>query len=325
MSIIGILTDAGAGGTFLTWSLHYLAGHTSYFNSADNCWVEVVDNPITSSNSHNFKPNQPNNYTELNQCLTRLKQCESDKFQTIYFHPFRETINQQLDETTKAAATITPPVADRIILLTNQPKNSLYFKSFRSRVLINTLQDPTKKNLSNQDQLTDFINYYFKDDLAKWQELNLTEVWDIREFLALNLSTHEFSIADCFNLHLEHFDIDCLELFTSGESLMPALFDFLETDMDPARFKKWTTVYQTWRQIHFNRLNFLWCFDKIINYILKGHYMDLTRFDLDIVQEAFIQHELLHKHQLGLKTWQLEKFNNTQQLHQLLETNIHSI
>ena len=53
--------------------------------------------------------------------------------------------------------------------------------------------------------------------------------------------------------------------------------------------------------------------------------MDLTRLKLDIIQEAFIQHELIYKHNLNLKTWQLEKFTNTQQLHNLLETNTHPL
>ena len=53
--------------------------------------------------------------------------------------------------------------------------------------------------------------------------------------------------------------------------------------------------------------------------------MDLTRFDLDVIQEAFIQRELIYKHNLNLKTFQLEKFINTQQLHNLLEPNIHPL
>ena len=51
--------------------------------------------------------------------------------------------------------------------------------------------------------------------------------------------------------------------------------------------------------------------------------MDLERFNLDIFQEAAIQRELLYKHNLNLKIWQLEKFKNTKQLHNLLEPNIH--
>ena len=52
--------------------------------------------------------------------------------------------------------------------------------------------------------------------------------------------------------------------------------------------------------------------------------MDLTRFNLDIVRESTIQHVLIYKHGLTLKSWGLEKFpNNTQDLHLLLEPNIY--
>jgi hypothetical protein len=106
---------------------------------------------------------------------------------------------------------------------------------------------------------------------------------------------------------------------------MQDLFDYLEIKIDNERIVYWNTVYLSWRKIHYNRLNFLWCFDKIINYILNDYYMDLTRLKLDIIQEAYIQHELIYKHNLNLKTWQLEKFTNTQQLHSLLELNTHPL
>jgi hypothetical protein len=53
--------------------------------------------------------------------------------------------------------------------------------------------------------------------------------------------------------------------------------------------------------------------------------MDLTRFNLDLMQEACIQHHLIYNYNLNFKTWQLEKFSDTKQLHSLLELNTHQI
>ena len=53
--------------------------------------------------------------------------------------------------------------------------------------------------------------------------------------------------------------------------------------------------------------------------------MDLEKFNLDLMQEAAIQRELIYNYSLNLKTWQLEKFTNTKQLHGLLEPNLHPI
>jgi hypothetical protein len=54
--------------------------------------------------------------------------------------------------------------------------------------------------------------------------------------------------------------------------------------------------------------------------------MSLERFNLDFYKEVIIQNALLYKQNLNLKNWQLEKFPaNTQDLHKLLEPNIHQL
>jgi hypothetical protein len=324
MSIIAILTDGGVGGTFLSWSVHYLAGHKQYFNTKTNSWCEVVANPLTSSNAHEFHPNQPITYNEFNTCLSILETIKSENFHTIYFHPFRESVSGTFVETQQSVTEIIS-VAKKIIILTNQPKNSLYHKSFRQRVLTQKFLNPLEKNLSNKEQLDDFVNCYFKENIDIWNNLKLTEIWDLREFLALNLRKDEYSIAPLIDRSIEHFDVDCLEWINTADIMIPALFKYLEVEIDADKFLQWKQIYQSWRKVHYNRLNFLWCFDKIIDYILKGYYMDLERLDLDIVQEAFLQHELIYKYNLNLKTFQLAKFSNTKQLNQLLEPNIHTL
>jgi hypothetical protein len=87
----------------------------------------------------------------------------------------------------------------------------------------------------------------------------------------------------------------------------------------------WIKIYADWKKFHYQRLMFCWYFDQIVNYIINGYYMDLSRFNLDIMQEACIQHHLIYQHDLNLKTFNLKKFYNTQQLHQLLEKNPHPL
>jgi hypothetical protein len=95
--------------------------------------------------------------------------------------------------------------------------------------------------------------------------------------------------------------------------------------MDEDRYQKWLPIYNIWKRNHTTGLRFSWYFESIINNILQGIDFDLVRFDLDIQQEAAIQHVLIYKHNLNLKTWQLTKFTNTKQLHQLLEPNTHDL
>jgi len=320
MSIITVLSDGNIGGTFLNWSIHYLAGHKKYFNSIINEWSDLPASPLTTTNSHNFKPNQFTTYTGFNHCLTNLLTCKSDQFHTMSFHPFPGLVS----ETQQAVREIIP-IAGKLVVLNNQPKNSLYHKSFKSRLLRTKLGNPLVRNLSDEEQLNDFITHFFKESLNKWQELQLTNIWDQREFLALNIRKDADLIAPYVDLSVNHFSIDCLEFFNIADEMIFDLFYYLEIELDTARVEGWNQIYQSWRKMHYNRLNFLWQFDKIIEYILNGYYMDLKRFNLDIVQEAVIQHELLYKHNLNLKTWQLEKFTNTKQLHDLLEPTNHSL
>ena len=325
MSLIAILTDPGKGGTFLTWSLHYLAGHTHYFNAELNSWLDLPENPLTNRNAHNFKANQIGTYSHVISTLTNLSNCKAFDFHTVYLHNLQEIPYSKESVDTKKAIGDIMLHTDKLVVVTNQPKNSLYDKCFSMRASPKSIVDPTIQNLSDEDHLHDIINYFFKDDIAKWKELQLTNKWDLREFLALNFRYDELSIAPCIDLSIKHHAVDAMELFNLGDLLMPQLFESLNIQIARKRLKLWTTVYQSWRKIHYNRLNFLWYFDNIINYIVNGYYMDLQRFNLDIIQEAFIQHELIYKYNLNLKTFQPEKFTSTQQLHSLLEPNIHPL
>ena len=74
------------------------------------------------------------------------------------------------------------------------------------------------------------------------------------------------------------------------------------------------------------RIQWVSHFDEIMNAVLNGYTMDISSFNLDIMQEATIQHVLIYKYGLNLKTWELDVFpNNTKHIHELIEENIHPI
>jgi hypothetical protein len=112
-------------------------------------------------------------------------------------------------------------------------------------------------------------------------------------------------------------------LFNRFEFTAKNLFNFLNLTIDDRRWDDWVKVYQNWKIIHSDQLQFMLYFDQIVQAIVNNYYIDLTRFNLDIVQEAALQRELLYKHNLTLKIVGLKKFIDTQQLHNLLEENIY--
>jgi hypothetical protein len=103
------------------------------------------------------------------------------------------------------------------------------------------------------------------------------------------------------------------------------IMNFLSISIDRERYNKWLPIYNEWKKLHTKRVMWCWYYDQIIEYIIKGHEMDLQRFDLDIYQEATIQHTMIYDYGLNFRTFNLNKFTNTKQLHDLLEPNTHTL
>lgn len=319
-----ILTDPAVGGTFLTWSLHYLAGHTKYFHSRSNSWVELINDPVTDINAHKFQPTQPVTISEVRDFLQKMLSVDPVGFHSFYFH----NLHDQHDYTSSRHQLTVDVVNDilpkfsKVIIVNNT--HPLYNISFNSRTLTRKFCNPQKSNKTFEEQHNDFIEYFFKNSLDEWKEQNLTNLWDHREFLALNLRPYQqIDMISNANLNQPHYLLNTFELYNILDETIIQLFNFLEIKIDTDRISHWKEVYNKWKKIHLKRLKFVWYFDTIVDYIVNGYNLDLLNFDLDLLQEATIQHSLIYKHNLNLKTFQLEKFTNTKQLHDLLESNIH--
>lgn len=324
--IVSLVTDPGVGGTFVSWTLHYLSGHKKYFYSKKNSWKSVTDQPLTNINSHGFKPNQPSSIQEAKTILPLLSTTDTENFHVLYFHNFEKSLLTEKDELEvicQSFKTMIDASSDYIVLTTNKNHN-LYFSKFDRRELLTTkFTDSKKRAETNEEFWDDFLKHFFNKDMS-WHYSNLTDIWDRREFLALNIRPNQvIKILDKINLTNQHLLLDTFELYNIFDKTVFELFDYLKLSIDQNRKEHWDSVYKQWQHIHLDRIRFAWYFDQIINYTLNNHYMDLTRFNLDLIQEACIQHHLIYNYNLNLKTWQLEKFLNTKQLHNLLEPNTH--
>jgi hypothetical protein len=315
--LIGILTDPEIGGTFLTWSIQYLRGDVNYFLAEHGKEIELTHSPLSGKNSHNFIPNQPNRGVDrglqkLYQMCDQLKPVSDNAI--IYLHSF----DSRADTTT--GVEFLSERADKLILVTSK-KYPLYHSKYnkRSGNWISTNSFSTDPEILYKSFATNF----FLESYQKFQDSGLTSIWDQREFIALNFDPYAIEfIEDCFNCENNHYVLDIAE-FYNFETHINYIFNYLDIEINSDRYNQWKKIYQQWQKLHQQSMLFVTYFDKIINYIIKGYELNLDKFNLDLVQEATIQHVLLYKHNLNLKTWQLEKFNNTKQLHQLLEPNTH--
>ena len=325
MQVIGVLSDSGVGGTFLTWSLHYLAGHTEYFSVEQNKTIELPHNPLTGINSHNFKPNQPTLFSQVSPTIDTLANTQTSQFHTVYFHDLQQDLFGN-ENFTGQAINYAKQVCTKLIYVSLSDNHALYQCKYQARDLVTKFNKHDQLNKTFEEQHQDYLDTFFSNSQTHWQQLNLTNSWDQREFLALNLRPFKFiKLTDYSKFDFDHYLLDSFNLFTTFASQALYLFQYLGVTIDPERWIKWQKIYQHWQQYHYDRLRFVQYFDQIIDNILIGSNMDLLNFDLDIVREAAIQHVLIYRHNLNLKTWFLEKFLNTKQLHQLLEPNNHSL
>jgi len=322
--MITILTEPAVGGTFLTWSLHFLAGHDVVYSAKEKSFVNLINNPISGNNAHNFLPNQPKTISIFNDYLSCLSTVSTDQFHTLYFHHLSDC-NQTRTGTTATAIDTVKNLSSKIIYLSLDKKNSLYQWKYNTRVLSEN-KKTGKKYQNFEEQHNAWIDEYFSKDKQMWEKLCLTEKWDYREFLALNTDPFDIiKMSDIHNFEFDHYYIDSFDLYNHFDQVVENLFDYIGAKISCSRKSEWLEIYQEWQKLHTSRVQFVYYFDLIIDYIVKGKYFNLERLDLDIMQEAAIQHCIIHRHNLNFKTWQLEKFVNTQQLHSLLEPNIHKI
>lgn len=322
--MIAVLTDPACGGTFLTWSLYYLSGHTEYYSVSQQQNINLVLDPVTSTNAHGFRPNQPTTLEKFTRQFNVLSSRPQEEFNVMYFHNFSDC-NHQLGGTTSIAIDVTKKHFEKIVCLKVAQKNALYYCTHTKRVLGHNHR--TGQPFSSQQEYhQNFIETFFEQSQKIWSQQGLTETWDQREFLALNTRPFDtISIHNVHNFEFDHFYIDSLDLWTQFDLTIFKLFKFLELDIDLSRWDHWLEVYNKWKKIHYKQIRFLMYFDTIIQCILQGKNMDLESFDLDLMQESAIQHALIYNHNFNLKTWQLNKFLNTRQLHDLLEANIHPL
>jgi hypothetical protein len=316
--MIAVLTDPGTGGTFLTWTLHYLSGQNQYYAAKQKKQIEVISDPVLKTNAHGFRPNQAGDLSKFKDLFQDLSN-RNNNLDVLYFHNFSDC-DRTSTGTTAIAIDAVSKKSKKIICLTISKKNSLYQCYYNARA-------PLTQMFSNQQQQHNhFIQTYFKDSEQKWEQLNLNNIWDDREFLALNYNPVDaIKITDVHNFNFDHYFLAAEDLWNMFDQTVIQLFDYLEIQIDRTRWENWINVYSRWKKIHYQQLKFDLYFETIIDYILSGKNIDLTDFNLDILQESAIQHTLIYKHNLNLKTWQLEKFQSTQQLHSLLEPNQHQI
>jgi hypothetical protein len=312
--MIAIITDQGIGGTFFTWSIYYLSGKTQYFSASSRSTIALPMQPLLDKNAHGFVANHPVNKQEFEEFFPLLVNTD----ECVYMHNFRGNTKEFIDRLCNSAT--------KVIVISLHSDQMLYQCGYTPRAPNVPAWDSNKRLVDPDDIYEDFTDHFFKESKQQWEKENLNEIWDKREFIALNFDPFDKdSILNYISNNLHRYTVNSLDLWLNFDQHIPDLFRYLDIALDQNRWLEWLPIYKLWQHKHTKRLQFAQNFESIVNGILLGHDVDLTKFDLDIQQEAAIQHQMIYKYNLNFKTWQLTKFTNTKQLHDLLEPNIHNL
>jgi hypothetical protein len=325
-----------SGGHFINWSMYYLSGQLQHWDGQAICPVLDLSNIVQEKNAHQHRAVRANG---LAGCLEVIKKSQHIEIPVINVYVTALSVSKAMKQIYNVdAVSITAEqhrvCNDAIIQDTKemieflQNNHRLSFVKYDNRDLLNTIYNdrcPCDINDQELQGIDAKLDLWQKQFYQGTDTRFGTEIWDRRELLSLIIKIEPLT---CFD-HLIDYRLPNLvyttdDIWNNLPDVMTELLEYYQLPMDHSRWPSWQQAYWSWREKHDN--HFSRCFDQIIEAIVNNHYMSLTRFKLDFYKELLIQHALITRHNLNLKTWQLNHFpNNTQQLHQLLEPNIHTL
>lgn len=330
-----------AGGHFIIWSLYFLSGQTQYLVN-DNQVINCAVNPdTTAKNFHQQRALYARGFEDTKEKYSKAVNFNSD-LPVVCFYISVMLANEALQ---KLFAITVAEATDAQIQLARD----YVFED--TKKLIDWIQQHDLPLVQVEYNLNDLLNITYNDrhpmDVngdcvdsinAAWEtykeafftgiddKFNDT-IWDNREKLALvfhDYTPHNLRYCSAVNKKLPHLLYTTDDVWNDLFAVITEILYFIDVPIRSTQIEQWQLIYYKWRLKHdqyFSRH-----FDRIIHAIVHNEYMSLERFNLDFYKEVIIQNALLYKHNLNLKNWQLEKFpSNTQDLHKLLEPNIHQL
>jgi len=341
MSVYCISSPRSVGCTFFDWSIHFLSGQEKFYRIKDRKWVPLAANPLQEINAHGHLKNHPAGFETTQEFIKQVSNQPQYQLYSMYpisIHVFDAAINLQIPTdqigSSKNWALINQYSNNdfnqlfgfcdqqhvKFIYVGDHPSTQLYYLSTRSK---SPLMSTGKLAIDINDANEEFQQVFFNNSIEKWNQLNLTHIWDQRERQALDTRPFYYEDTKFDGLTYPHLWINCQDLWYNGEQAASKMLQYLELDLVPNRLRDWRPIYADWQKKQLKLVEFNFNCQHIVDSIVNNWYYEI---DLTFDQEVVIQHCLIYQHNLNLKTWELSKFpNNTQDLHKLLEPNIHSL
>jgi hypothetical protein len=339
---ICITSVRSVGCTFVDWSIHFLSGQSVFYNTNLKQYIDLSQSPLNKINAHGHKKNCPLGSEKFKSDLDTFELLRNDAIYSTYPCPIsldtaaqhleipidqigqknilQKITNYILDDYNKIFK-ICKESQTKLIFVSTDPNTILYHSVLRT---LERFATKPEKPESESDWVNGFQKSFFDASLKEWSKLQLTNIWDIRERMALDTRPMFNPFNDRnFDFCYPHLWINCQELWLNPVDTIKKILNYLDLKIDPDRYNLWLPICYKWQKIQSDALNFCYTQSHIVDAIINNWDY---KINLTFQQEVIIQHFLIYKHNLNLKTWQLEKFpDNTLELHKLLEENIHPV
>ena len=341
MSVFCITSRNSVGCTFFDWTIHFLSGQQDFYQADQQQWIPLSQDPVLELNAHGHLKNHPEGINNIVSRLEHFLSLPQDRLYSAFPAHIRATdvakklgiskenigdnhnwqqIQKYTDHDYNQLFEVCHNLDIKLIYVADNPNSSLYFMHPRQldRGIVDDNPMASTQAVDQEQQ-----QLFFKKSIGKWNSLGLTDIWDQRERLALDTRPLSNMSQPKSVMHYPHLWLDCQELWTRGEVTALRMLDFLKLKVCNNRLTAWKPIYARWQEMQLKRLEFNLVYQHVVDSIVNNWYYEI---DLTFEQEVVILHCLIYQHNLNIKNWELAKFpSNTQELHKLLEPNIHKV
>lgn len=321
---------------FVHWSLCYLSGQQTYYAQQQTQTLTAPTEILNRNNAHQHRLDIVNGHQHAIEYVTNSASVGTPKH--VYLTPKlvhiieKEFYNVNLVglNSTQLDVLYQAQISDCDQLLKFvQQCHRLIFLDYDLRDIHNIIYND-RRPMDFDHTLLDSVEQKWNRHKSQFfseldSNFDSNNIWDQREKLALMIKNFQSTnFKNLVDKKLPHLYYTTDDVWNDLPNVIAEIIDFVGLELDQSHIDSWKPVYWIWREKHDNF--FSRQLDNIVSAIVNNNYMRLDRFRLNLLQEAMIQHKLMSEYNLNLKTWNLSQFpNNTQELHLLLEPNIHQL
>jgi hypothetical protein len=186
------------------------------------------------------------------------------------------------------------------------------------------------KTLTSIDTIDHFLSVHFEKNTDVWEDVSNLP-WDRREYIALNFRPLTVTtVSDKIDLSNDKiYPFSSLNYHLNLQTHLPSICNFIGIPFTELPCESWdqiTEIYRKWRMGNATPVLWEMSLPLIVDSIVNGYNLDLSPYNLDIIKESIILHELLYKHNMNIKGYGLSALpTNAKDIHALLEPNFHTL